>query len=51
MKSDPEMDRKGTSASPAMALARSVLPVPGEPSEERAARDLGAQGLVLAWGS
>mmetsp|Transcript_37659 Transcript_37659/g.96235 ORF Transcript_37659/g.96235 Transcript_37659/m.96235 type:complete len:215 (-) Transcript_37659:517-1161(-) len=31
MKSDPEMERKGTEASPAMALAMSVLPVPGGP--------------------
>ena len=29
--SEPEIDRKGTPASPAMALARSVLPVPGGP--------------------
>mmetsp|Transcript_14482 Transcript_14482/g.36002 ORF Transcript_14482/g.36002 Transcript_14482/m.36002 type:complete len:234 (+) Transcript_14482:508-1209(+) len=32
MKSDPEMDRKGTPASPAVALASSVLPVPGGPT-------------------
>ncbi len=30
-KSDPEIVKKGTFASPAIALARSVLPVPGEP--------------------
>ena len=29
--SDPDMLRKGTPASPAVALARSVLPVPGGP--------------------
>ena len=29
--SEPEMEKKGTPASPAMALARSVLPVPGAP--------------------
>mmetsp|Transcript_52268 Transcript_52268/g.124670 ORF Transcript_52268/g.124670 Transcript_52268/m.124670 type:complete len:233 (+) Transcript_52268:830-1528(+) len=29
--SDPDACRKGTPASPAMALARSVLPVPGDP--------------------
>ena len=29
--SDPEMLKKGTAASPAMALASSVLPVPGWP--------------------
>ena len=31
-KSEPEMLKKGTSASPATALARSVLPVPGGPT-------------------
>ena len=31
-KSEPEMDRKGTFASPAVALASSVLPVPGGPT-------------------
>ena len=31
-KSDPEMLKKGTSASPAIALDKSVLPVPGEPT-------------------
>ena len=30
-KSDPEILKNGTPASPAIALARSVLPVPGEP--------------------
>lgn len=30
--SDPEMEKKGTSASPATALARRVLPVPGGPT-------------------
>ena len=30
-KSEPEMEKKGTFASPAMALARRVLPVPGGP--------------------
>ena len=30
-KSDPEILKKGTPASPAIALASSVLPVPGEP--------------------
>ena len=30
-KSDPEMEKKGTLASPAMARARSVFPVPGGP--------------------
>ena len=32
-KSEPEMLKKGTFASPATALARSVLPVPGGPSK------------------
>jgi len=31
-KSEPEIEKKGTSASPAMALARSVLPDPGGPT-------------------
>src|SRR3546814_13542398 len=31
-KSDPEMVKKGTPASPAMARASRVLPVPGEPT-------------------
>ena len=31
-KSEPEMEKKGTSASPAMARASSVLPVPGGPT-------------------
>ena len=30
-KSEPEIEKNGTPASPAMARARSVLPVPGEP--------------------
>mmetsp|Transcript_19895 Transcript_19895/g.45857 ORF Transcript_19895/g.45857 Transcript_19895/m.45857 type:complete len:298 (+) Transcript_19895:1572-2465(+) len=32
MKSEPETERKGTFASPAVALASSVLPVPGGPT-------------------
>mmetsp|Transcript_47065 Transcript_47065/g.100465 ORF Transcript_47065/g.100465 Transcript_47065/m.100465 type:complete len:308 (+) Transcript_47065:991-1914(+) len=32
MKSEPETERKGTFASPAVALARSVFPVPGGPT-------------------
>ena len=31
-KSEPAMEKNGTPASPAMALARSVLPVPGGPA-------------------
>ncbi len=34
-KSEPLMLRKGTSASPAMALASRVFPVPGEPTRSR----------------
>jgi len=30
--SEPEMEKKGTSASPATALASMVLPVPGGPT-------------------
>ena len=30
-KSEPDIVKNGTFASPAIALARSVLPVPGEP--------------------
>ena len=30
-KSDPEMEKKGTPASPATALASKVFPVPGGP--------------------
>mmetsp|Transcript_20262 Transcript_20262/g.50447 ORF Transcript_20262/g.50447 Transcript_20262/m.50447 type:complete len:309 (+) Transcript_20262:898-1824(+) len=32
--SEPEMEKKGTPASPAMAFARSVLPVPGGPTSK-----------------
>mmetsp|Transcript_31288 Transcript_31288/g.77513 ORF Transcript_31288/g.77513 Transcript_31288/m.77513 type:complete len:204 (-) Transcript_31288:853-1464(-) len=32
MKSDPDMEKKGTPASPATALANKVLPVPGGPT-------------------
>ena len=31
-KSDPEIEKKGTFASPEIALASSVLPVPGGPT-------------------
>ncbi len=31
-KSEPEIEKKGTLASPAMALANKVLPVPGCPA-------------------
>ena len=32
IKSEPDTERKGTDASPAVAFARSVLPVPGGPT-------------------
>ena len=31
-KSEPEMEKNGTFASPAIAFASKVLPVPGEPT-------------------
>ena len=31
-KSDPDIEKKGTLASPAIALAKRVLPVPGGPT-------------------
>mmetsp|Transcript_26495 Transcript_26495/g.61121 ORF Transcript_26495/g.61121 Transcript_26495/m.61121 type:complete len:210 (+) Transcript_26495:977-1606(+) len=45
--SDPDADRKGTPASPATALASSVLPVPGGPSSNtpRGARAPTARNL------
>ena len=33
-KSEPEIEKKGTLASPATALAKSVLPVPGGPTNK-----------------
>mmetsp|Transcript_25468 Transcript_25468/g.50817 ORF Transcript_25468/g.50817 Transcript_25468/m.50817 type:complete len:283 (+) Transcript_25468:987-1835(+) len=51
MKSDPEMLKKGTDASPATALARSVLPVPGGP-QRRAPLGILAPSLekrVASW--
>ncbi|KAH0973689.1 hypothetical protein GBA52_025845 [Prunus armeniaca] len=33
MNSDPDREKKGTPASPAMALASSVFPVPGGPTK------------------
>ena len=44
-KSEPEMVKNGTLASPAMARASSVLPVPGGPTKQRAARDAPAELL------
>src|SRR6202046_380056 len=47
-KSEPEIVKKGTLASPAMARARRVLPVPGRPHHEHTFRDLAAKFLELA---
>ena len=47
--SGPEMDRKGTPASPATARAISVLPVPGGPMS-RAPRGIRAPISVYSWG-
>ena len=41
------MLKNGTPASPATARARSVLPVPGGPDEQHAARDARAEGVEL----
>ena len=49
-KSDPEMEKKGTPASPATALARRVLPVPGGPTRITPLGIL-APTLVYFWGS
>ena len=46
-KSEPEMLKKGTPASPAIARASSVLPVPGGPIIEHALRDAAAELLEL----
>merc|ERR1719353_2179965 len=45
--SDPLIEKKGTPASPAMALARSVLPVPGGSHEEDSLGDPRADGGEL----
>ena len=44
-KSEPEMEKNGTLASPAMALASSVLPVPGLAHHQYAPRDASAETL------
>ena len=49
-KSEPEMEKNGTPASPATALARSVLPVPGGPTRITPFGIL-APTLVYFWGS
>ena len=46
-KSEPEIEKNGTPASPATARASSVLPVPGGPYEQHALGDLGADRLEL----
>lgn len=48
-KSEPDIERKGTSASPATALARSVLPVPGGPTSS-APFGIFAPSSVYRWG-
>jgi hypothetical protein len=45
-KSEPEIEKNGTLASPAMARASSVLPVPGGP-KQHAARNAPAEALEL----
>ena len=45
--SEPEMLKNGTPASPATARASSVLPVPGGPDEQHAARDARAERVEL----
>ena len=50
-KSEPEIEKKGTPASPATALASSVLPVPGGPISNtplgmRAPRELNLEGFL-----
>ena len=45
--SEADIEKNGAPASPATARARSVLPVPGEPAEQNAARDPAAEPAVL----
>src|SRR6201996_3391666 len=47
-KSEPEMEKKGTPASPATARARSVLPVPGGPTSRAPFGIYSAKALELA---
>ena len=44
--SEPLIEKNGVPASPAMARASSVFPVPGGPDQEDALRDLAAETLV-----
>ena len=46
--SEPDMEKKGTLASPATALASMVLPVPGRAHQQDALGHGGADLLVLA---
>src|SRR5688500_20048294 len=49
-KSEPEIEKNGTLASPAMALASSVLPVPGGPtSKDRKSTRLNSSHLVISY--
>ena len=45
--SEPEIEKKGTPASPATALLRRVLPVPGGPTSRHALGDARAEGHEL----
>ena len=47
-KSEPEMEKNGTFASPAMALASEVLPVPGDPTINVPRGNTAAEALELA---
>ena len=49
-KSEPEMEKKGTPASPATAFASRVLPVPGGPTK-RTPLGILAPTLTYFWGS
>ncbi len=44
-KSEPDIEKNGRPASPATALASSVLPVPGGPDQQRALGQPAAQPL------
>ena len=46
-KSEPEIEKNGTPASPATARASSVLPVPGGPEQQHALGDLGPDRAEL----
>ena len=46
--SEPDMEKKGTSASPATALASRVLPVPGGPTSSSPLGMLAPMALYLS---